>query len=355
MKKTLFFYIIFLFVSSFMAAAGSSAAKTSAASPSEQAKQSKKAEQKDYLSMRITPEVGLLNGFVKEYVFNNACKNKDNVESRLDWDVKNIVLFKIRGDFDILDYIFTGLDFSIAVPGKSGQLQDYDWLNSLGGLYGTNTSLLNDAPDEVTNYSCHSNRIDKYMSFSFALGGNIFLPYEIKVSPFVSYDYDYIGFSAFDGWGIYKESNWNQTDFSGKMFSYKQESNAFSGGFKIQTGIVPRTWLYSDFSVSPALTFTNAMDYHFNSDNKETGAAYWDKFTFLWQLKANLKAQFIFNENHSAGFAGFIQYVPRQKGTTYTKELANGRPVKGNWMALPVNGGLERFIWSVSLSYSFSL
>ncbi len=345
MKKTLFFYIIILFTSSFMAAA----------SPSEQAKQSKKAEEKDYLSMRITPEVALLNGSVKEYVFNDLCRNKDNVESRLDWDVKNIALFKIRGDFDILDYIYTGLDFSIAVPGKSGQLQDYDWLNSLGGLYGNNINWLNESPDELTNYSCHPNTLEKYMNFSFALGGNIFLPYEIKLSPFISYDYDYIGFSASYGWGIYKENNWEQTDFPGKVISYRQESNAFSGGFKIQTTAVPRTWLYSDFSVSPALTFTNAMDYHYNYGDPQSGFASWDKFSYLWQLKANLKAQYIFNKNHSAGIAGFIQYVPRQKGYTYQKEIANGRPVKGNWMALPVNGGLERFIWSVSLSYSFSL
>lgn len=346
MKKTLFFYIIALLVTSFLAAAGTSKkpdAKT------------KTSEKKDYLSMRITPEVALMNGYVKEYVFSDFCRNKDNVESRLDWDVKNIALFKIRGDFDILDYIYTGLDFSIAVPGKSGQMQDYDWMNSLGGTSGTHIDWLKDSPDENTDYSCHTNNLEKYMSFSFALGGNIILPYEIKVSPFISYDYDYIGFIATDGWGKYKDRNWEQVDFSGKVISYKQESNAFSLGAKVQTAAVPRTWLYSDFSVSPALTFTNAMDYHFNSENKEMGDAYWDKFTYLWQLKANLKAQYIFNKNHSAGLAGFIQYIPRQKGITYSKELVNGRPAKGTWIALPVNGGLERFIWSVSLSYSFSL
>ena len=293
--------------------------------------------------------------YLCEYVFSDFCRNKDNVESRLDWDVKNIALFKIRGDFDILDYVYTGLDFSIAVPGKSGQMQDYDWLNSVGGTYGSNIDWFNDPPDENTDYSCHTNNLEKYMSFSFALGGNIHLPYEIKVSPFISYDYDYIGFYASDGWGIYKANDWEQTDFYGKVIAYKQETNAFSLGAKVQSTAVPRTWLYSDFSVSPALTFTNAIDHHYSYEDPKSGAAYWDKFTYLWQLKANLKAQFIFNENHSAGLAGFIQYIPRQKGITYSKEITNGRLARGAWAELPVNGGLERFIWSVSLSYSFSL
>ena len=63
----------------------------------------------------------------------------------------------------------------------------------------------------------------------------------------------------------------------------------------------------------------------------------------------------IFNENHSAGLAGFIQYVPRQKGRTYQKEFVNGKLAKGTWTELIVKGGLERLLWSVSLSYSFSL
>ena len=337
MKKRIFFYIIVLFSNMLFAA------------------EKKAAEKKDYLSMRITPEIALMNGFVKEYVFNDFCKNKDNVESRLDWDVKNIAVFKIRGDFDILDYIYTGIDFSIAIPGKSGKMQDYDWLNSLGGSDGTRSDWLNDPADENTDYSCHTNNLEKYMSFSFALGGNIQLPYEIKLSPFISYDYDYIGFYASDGYGIYKDLEGGQIDYYGKVISYKQESNAFSLGIKFQSTAVPHTWLYSDFSVSPALTFTNAMDYHYEYGNPKNATAYWDKFSYLWQLKTNMKAQYIFNENHSAGLAGFIQYVPRQKGRTYQKEFVNGKLAKGTWTELIVKGGLERLLWSVSLSYSFSL
>ena len=67
MKKTVFFYIITLLVTSFLAAAGTSKkpdAKT------------KTSEKKDYLSMRITPEVALMNGYVKEYVFSDFAKTK---------------------------------------------------------------------------------------------------------------------------------------------------------------------------------------------------------------------------------------------------------------------------------------
>ncbi len=303
------------------------------------------AEDKDYLSIKITPEVALMNGTVKEYVFNAYCQNDDHIESRLDWDVKNIALFKLAGEIDILDYVHTGINFSIGLPGESGEMEDYDWLNSI------TAGWINDSPTELTNYSYHTNTLEKYLTFSAGLGGNILLPAKIKLTPFIGYTYDYIGFIGENGCATYKANNWKEISFSGKVISYKQETNSVITGIKVTVTSIPRTYLYSDFSFSPALTFTNAMDYH-----HLTETAYWDKFTFLWQLQSNIRAQYIFNQNHSAGIAGFIQFIPRQLGTTYQKTLSKeGIPARGKWYSLKEKGGLERVLWSISLNYSFSL
>ncbi len=309
------------------------------------------AEKKDYLSFRITPEVGLMNGFTKEFVFSDYCKHEDNVESRLDWDIYNIIIFKARGDFDILDYVYAGVDFSIGVPDLSGYMQDYDWLNSLGGGDGSNIEWLKDDPNELTNYSSHDNHLEKYFTFTFCLGGNIAFPSGIKLTPFVAYNYDYIGFAGTDGHYTYKADNWRLRFLDGNVISYRQETNSFLTGLRVQVTSIPRTYLYSDFSFSPALAFTNAMDRHHLTER-----VFWDKFTNLWQLQANLRAQYIFNQNHSAGLAGFIQYIPLTKGVTSSKFLTKeGAPERGKWQVLQDKGGFERFIWSVSLSYSFSL
>ena len=312
-----------------------------------------KPEEKDYLSFRITPEFGLLNGTAKEFVFDNACLNKNNKESELDWDVKNIVLFGISGDFDILDYVYAGVSFDVAVPAASGYMQDYDWLNSV-------TPRWNNAdPYELTNYSRHDNRLEKCLSFSVGAGGNIYLPMDFKVTPFAAYSYDYIGFSGADGYSSYKSDDFKENYFSGKVIAYRQESNAVLLGVKVQTSCLPKTFMSAEVSFSPALTFTNAMDYHLkNGDSLSPyGYAYWDKLVNIWQIRAGTRAQFMFNQNHSAGLSATIQYIPLQKGKNYSKPLGkNEVPEKGKWNENPgIFGGVQRLLWSVRLSYSFSL
>ena len=83
----------------------------------------------DYLSFRITPRFEVLNGSINEYVFNEACLNTDNKESQLDWDIKTIPSFGINADFNLVKYININLDSSVGIPIKSGNMQDYDWLN----------------------------------------------------------------------------------------------------------------------------------------------------------------------------------------------------------------------------------
>ena len=317
-----------------------------------------KKEEKDYLSFRITPEIGILNGSVKEFVFDTACQNKNHKESELDWDVKNIIQFGISGDFDILDYVYAGVNFCIAAPGSSGYMQDYDWLNSVGTTVGY-PKWENDDPYELTNYSKHDNRLEKCLSISAGIGGNIFLPKDFKITPFAAYSYDYIGFSGSDGFSSYKSDNFSEQQFSGKVISYRQESNAILLGIKVQTTCVPKTFMSAEFCFSPALTFTNAMDYHLRNGDALApfGKAYWDKLENIWQLRAGTRAQFIFNQNHSAGLSAKIQYIPLQKGKNYSKPLAkNEVPEKGKWIEnAEISGGVQRLLWSVSLNYSFSL
>lgn len=317
-----------------------------------------KTEEKDYLALRITPEIGLLNGSVKEYVFENSCLNKDHKESELDWDVKNIVLFGISGDFDILDYVYAGINFDIAVPADSGYMQDYDWLNSMGSIYG-HAEWEKENPQELTNYSKHDNRLEKCLSFSVGLGGNIYLPMDFKITPFAAYSFDYIGFTGSDGYGTYKWNDFKDEPFEGNVIAYKQETNAILAGVKVQTSFLPKTFLSAEFCFSPALTFTNASDYHFKNGGalNPYGMAYLDKFKNIWQIKAGTRAQFVFNQHHSAGLSGTLQYIPLQKGQNYTKPLSKEKiPEKGKWSEAPgIKGGLQRFLWSVRLSYSFSL
>lgn len=308
-----------------------------------------KSQKKDYLKMKITPEVYLMNGMINEYVFSSSCLNTGNKLSELQWDIKNVPVIKLNADFDILDYLFTGLTGAFVIPYSSGNMQDYDWLNS------TTARWRNDDPCALTNYSKHNNKINKCLSLSILLGGNIYLPVEIKLTPYVGYLYEFIGFDGTDGFHIYKSNNYIPGTFTGKVISYSQEINSCIIGMKFSIETIPRTCIAGNFGISPALTFLNAFDYHYL--NSSTGTVYWDSFSNLLLIQADLSIQYKFNKNHASGISGFIMFIPESKGVTSSNNLgANGLPAYAAWTKSNSDkGGTKRFIWGISLNYSFSL
>lgn len=298
-----------------------------------------------YFSFTLTPEFSFANGSINEYVFDTVCKNTDNKESQLDWDIKMIPVLSLRADFDVIKYFHLDIDGYFGLPSKSGNMQDYDWLNSV------TTKWKNQDPKELTNYSIHDNYLENYIGFSVMGGGNIYLPLEIKITPSIGYQYDYIAFSASNGYATYKANNWEKIEFSGAVIAYKQELNAFLAGFSADIKSIPRTYIYADFICSPAMTFLNALDYHYKKNQ-----LYWDKFTNLWQIKGNLKAQYKFDKYNSAGLSASIQYIPLSKGPNFWKYLKkDGTPYPGNWIKSEVYGGTQRLIWTMGINYSFSL
>ena len=73
-------------------------------------------KKKDYLTMKITPDISLLNGTINEYVFSKSCMNANNKLSELVWDIKNVPVFNLTADFDILNFLYTGLKGSFVIP-----------------------------------------------------------------------------------------------------------------------------------------------------------------------------------------------------------------------------------------------
>lgn len=313
-------------------------------------------EVENYMDIQVSLNAGLLNGKIHEYVLSSFCENTDHKESELAWDVKNIPILKFCSDFDILKYGYACFKASVAVPRWSGNMQDYDWLNSV------TTAWKNDEATELTNYSIHDNHLEKCLSFTAAVGGNIPLPANIKLTVFAAYQYDFINFTAYDGYTIYKSNNYEQKDIepSGKVIAYMSESNAALLGLKARINSIPRTTITAGLSLSPKLTFLNAHDYHFrNGDKNSYGSAYWDKFEKIWQLQGELSAQYNFNRHHKAGIYGSIHYIPFSTGLTHSKNLTkSGIPANGAWyQSSPEDyaGGYGKFLWTVNLSYSFSL
>ncbi|MBP5520185.1 MAG: omptin family outer membrane protease [Treponema sp.] len=306
------------------------------------------------LAVKFTQKFELMNGQINEYVFERECLNTNNKLSELDWDIKNIPVFSAKADFDIKKYIHLDISCAIGIAKESGDIQDFDWLNSVGGPQGNFPEWKKHDPTELTNYSKHDNFLDQYMVYSLCFGANIYLPAKIKITPFLQYQYNFISFTGTDGYRTYKDDLWQKKDFSGKIISYKQESHSMLAGFKVELNTIPHLRIYSDFAFSPAMTFLSAYDYHY-----QIKTCYYDYFMNIWQLKSNLELQFKFNEHHALALNGALQFIPLSKGLTFNKPLdSEGNVVSGLWNASDKNdtlSGTKRFLWTIGLSYSFSL
>ena len=157
--------------------------------------------QNKIISVDAKANISLLNGSISRYVFDPASHNTDDVLSRLDWDVKNVPIVSASVDLTLFKYAFFSTGISLGFPSTpSGNMQDYDWLN-----YDT----------ELTNYSIHDNFLNSYRNIFVKIGYNFYLPLKITITPFVAYNYEYLGFDGFDGYRKYKKENWQKIEFSG--------------------------------------------------------------------------------------------------------------------------------------------
>ena len=301
------------------------------------------------LSIKLTGEVNLTNGVINEYVFQEECKNTDHKVSQLDWDVKNIPVFQGKAELNLLKFLHTEICGSVAVPKASGNMQDYDWMNSVPppGYY----NWIYDDPTELTNYSKHDNELIKYMTFSAALGANISLPAKITLTPMAEYYYEFISFDGKNGYQSYKSDNWEEFEFEGKVISYKQEMNDFLLGLAVKVETLPMMFFYADFFISPQSLSLTAIDYHYY------GKAFLDQFKNIWQLQAKTAAQYVFNKYHRAGLSTSIQYIPTSYGTNKDRPINEDGTFLPNssWRTTDITSGTGRFLWNIGLNYSFSL
>ena len=302
----------------------------------------------DILAIKLTGEVNLTNGVINEYVFDKACDNTDNKASQLDWDVKNIPVFQGKAELNLLKFLHTEICGSVAVPKASGNMQDYDWLNTYYWPY--------DDPTERTNYSIHDNELVKYLTFSAGLGANIKLPAKITLTPMAEYYYEFISFDGKNGYKSYKSDNWEEIEFEGKVISYKQEMNDFLLGLAIRVETLPMMFFYADFFISPNATSLTAVDYHYTNQGS-FGTAFLDQFKNIWELQTKATAQYKFNKYHSAGLSASIQYIPTSYGTNKDRPINKDGTFFPNssWRTTDITSGTGRFIWNIGLNYSFSL
>ena len=293
--------------------------------------------QNKIISVDAKANISLLNGSISEYVFDPASHNTDDVLSRLDWDVKNVPIVSASVDLTLFKYAYFNLGAGFGFPSTpSGNMQDYDWLN------GT----------ELTNYSIHDNFLNSYRNIFVKIGYNFYLPLKITITPFVAYNYEYLGFDGFDGYRKYKKENWQKIEFSGNVISYFQETNAFLVGIKLISPVLFNLKIDGEFLISPYTSNINALDKHHLRQ-----LHFMDLMPWSYQLQSSLNLSYSIHKHHKVFVQGFLQYIPVSKGNDYFRETdENGNYTPTYWtLDKSCQGGTSRFLWQISLGYCFSI
>ena len=303
-------------------------------------------------SVSLSPYFFLRNGSINEYVFNSACLNTGNKESQLDWDVENIPFLGFQSEIKFYRNFYFGLNaFTSIAEKRSGYMQDYDWLNSLGGIYGTHTEWKKQDPTELTNYSIHDNYFKQWYGISFDFGGTFTVFENYTLMPYVSYEYEYFAFEAYDGYCEYKENNRAKDYFSGRVISYFQEYNALFCGLKFKTEFFNRLDLKLDLRLSPWTCFLIARDNHYLGHY-----AFIDDIKNTFVLEGKCFIGYKISQNHFIKFMAQTQYIPISKGQDYKGTIdSDGNLIDSVVGIRNVNGGTSRFVWDLSICYEFCL
>ena len=295
--------------------------------------------QNKIISVDAKANISLLNGSISEYVFDPDSHNTDDVLSRLDWDVKNVPIVSASVDLTLFKYAYFNLGAGFGFPSTpSGNIQDYDWLN-----YDT----------ELTNYSIHDNFLNSYRNIFVKIGYNFYLPLKITITPFVAYNYEYLGFDSFDGyWEHNLLSTWVKGEFSGIVISYFQETNAFLVGIKLISPVLFNLKIDGEFLISPYTSNINALDKHHLRQTH-----FMDLMLWSYQLQSSLNLSYSIQKHHKIFVQGFLQYIPVSKGNDYFRDTdENGNYTPTYWtIDKSAQGGTSRFLWQISLGYCFSI
>jgi outer membrane protease len=216
-------------------------------------------------------QFGFLYGQAEEIVYPS-----DTVApllSQLLWDIKPVFYNGLQLDFSRINPLlkwgfFGSLALKYGIPGKSGVLEDRDWL-----------SIENDA---LTNFSSHDNITNEVFMVDASAGIALPLWSRFLLKAYANYSYMRFRFSGMDGYGIYARGKTYKpgtyppvpitffpidedpilADYSGrKVINYTQEWMTLALGFSFHCYFNKYFSAGLSFQISP-LIFSNNMDEH---------------------------------------------------------------------------------------------
>jgi outer membrane protease len=213
-------------------------------------------------ALSLSYQFGFLYGQAEEIVY--PADTVAPLLSQLLWDMKPVLYNGLQLDFSRINPLhkrsfFASFALKYSIPGKSGVMEDRDWL-----------SRENDA---LTNFSSHDNFTRELFLADASAGIALPLKSLFLLKIYTGFSYMRFCFSGMDGYGIYArhlgggiyapiDSDPRREDFSGKkVINYTQEWMTLALGLSF--GFFPGRFFSAglSFQISP-LIFCNGLDEH---------------------------------------------------------------------------------------------
>ena len=254
------------------------------------------ANPREGLSFYVSPEMGVMNGYMREYVYD--IPKGGTKKSELDWDLESIYYYGLSGGVQYNNFqfsIFAGKGFER--NSSVGYMQDYDWLSD---------------GDYYSIHSCYH----KDSLFLDIAGGYAFYPVKrLSIIPSVGYQIIDITAEGYDGHGVYP---WGTQSFTGKVIKYSQRYLIPYGAVETVFDVSDRMSLSARIAVSKFLVCI-AVDNHYT-----TGYEFHDFVRYGYYFSYDIKALFHFTERISFFVDQGLEYVPDRKGWEYEIETSTG-------------------------------
>lgn len=276
----------------------------------------------------VEPVYSLQNGTLFEYVLaKDSASNSIVKRSELDWELSNLSFLgiKLNGGWKRFSL---NLKFTGAIPENSGNMTDYDWLDS---------SFINDSfyynnPNLLTTKSINESYLKTDYFFDIYFDVSFYPLDNLKIAPLIGYNYNYLFFHGSNGYGWYGDTktpkvSWNDpsADFfeKGSLYpiDYERETNNIYVGVKLSYSPIEPLSLILLASVSP-YTSVKSLDKHYTSYDGSTGKYFYDIMEGSFcQYNINLEAKYIVWRTLSVNLGFDYNYLNQINGVTYSNSI----------------------------------
>jgi len=231
-----------------------------------------------------------------EIVYRNSSSSE--YLSELQWDIKPLFVlglgFTMEPSHNTWGF-FTDISIQAGLPGKTGTMEDRDWLTS----------------GKLTNFSSHTNKLKTAFLLTLNAGYSFSITDRFFIRPFGSLDYYYFKMEGWDGYRSYEYENWEIIALSGLVIRYTQQWFLFSPGLSVGF-TTSRFTIKGAVKITPVIYCTGEDDHLYSGKIVRYNDYMFGKLT----IEPTLDLSYAINSHLEIGFVFLYRYIKGTRGDT---------------------------------------